>query len=125
MSTAQFSSNSIVTETVVAFLKCVPPFQFLPSFELSALAKCMALEYFPKDTLILGSGQAASVGKCKHSSRHSGRQSRVATLGCGLQDDHQPSRSMRSLHQNLLDIGSAAGAADDACERVAVEFSLL
>jgi CBS domain-containing protein len=60
VSTAQFSSNSIVTETVVAFLKSVPPFQFLPSFELSALAKCMALEYFPKDTLILGSGQAAS-----------------------------------------------------------------
>ena len=60
MSSPQFSSNSIVTETVVAFLKSIPPFQFLPSFELSALAKCMALEYFPKDTLILGSGEAAS-----------------------------------------------------------------
>ncbi len=60
MSSAQFSSNSLVTETVVAFLKNVPPFQFLPPYELGALAKQMALEYFPKDTLILGSGQAAS-----------------------------------------------------------------
>jgi CBS domain-containing protein len=60
VSSAQFSSNSIVTASVVAFLKSIPPFQFLPSFELSALAKHMALEYFPKDTLILGSGQAAS-----------------------------------------------------------------
>src|ERR1019366_8788235 len=32
---------------------------------------------------------------------------------------------MRALHQNFFDIGSAAGAADDARERVAVEFSFL
>ena len=32
---------------------------------------------------------------------------------------------MRSLHQNLFDIGRAAGSADHARERVAVEFSFL
>ena len=58
MSSAQFSSNSIVTETVVAFPKSVPPFQFLPFTELNALAGHMALEYFPKDTLILGAGRS-------------------------------------------------------------------
>ena len=46
-------------------------------------------------------------------------------LASTLQDDDQPPRSVRALHQNLLDIGSAAGAADDARERVAVEFSFL
>ena len=49
-----------MTETVVAFLKTVPPFQFLPPGELSRLASTMTLEYFPKDTVILSSGHRAS-----------------------------------------------------------------
>jgi CBS domain-containing protein len=49
-----------VTETVVAFLKTVPPFQFLPSGELSRLASTTTLEYFPKDTVILSAGGRAS-----------------------------------------------------------------
>lgn len=43
------SSQSPVIDTVVAFLKNVPPFQFLPSAELVKLAGSMTLEYFPKN----------------------------------------------------------------------------
>lgn len=50
-------ATSGVTETVVAFLKTVPPFQFLPGPELSRLAGSMTLEYFPKDTTIISAGQ--------------------------------------------------------------------
>jgi CBS domain-containing protein len=57
---ASLPSNSIVTETVVAFLKNVPPFQFLPSSELAMLANSMSLEYFPKDTVILKAGLKAA-----------------------------------------------------------------
>ena len=64
MFSAQFSSNSIVTETAVAFLKSVPPFQFLPFTELNALARHMALEYFPKDMLILGAGRSPADALC-------------------------------------------------------------
>jgi CBS domain-containing protein len=53
-------SSSIVTDTVVAFLAKIPPFQFLPAAELQSLAGVMALEYFPKDTVILRAGQAAA-----------------------------------------------------------------
>lgn len=53
------SSQSPVIDTVVAFLKHVPPFQFLPSAELVKLAGSMTLEYFPKNTLILSAGRKA------------------------------------------------------------------
>ena len=54
------SSQSVVTETVVAFLRNVPPFQFLAAPELTRLTNRMTLEFFPKNTLILSAGQRAS-----------------------------------------------------------------
>lgn len=54
------SATSGVTETLVAFLKTVPPFQFLPVPELSRLAASMTLEYFPKDTTIISAGHRAA-----------------------------------------------------------------
>ena len=54
------SSTSVVTEAVVAFLKTVPPFLFLPPHELSQLASSMTLEYFPKDSVIISAGHRAS-----------------------------------------------------------------
>jgi CBS domain-containing protein len=53
-------SQSVVTETVVAFLRGVPPFQFLPASELARLAGHVALEFFPKDTVILSAGYSAA-----------------------------------------------------------------
>jgi CBS domain-containing protein len=47
---------SPVTASVVAFLKHVPPFHFLPEDELRAVAATAALEYFPRDTQILTAG---------------------------------------------------------------------
>ena len=54
------SSSSVVADSVVEFLKTVPPFQFLPSGELSRLVPSMTLEYFPKDAIILRAGHRAS-----------------------------------------------------------------
>lgn len=54
------SSDSVITDTVVSFLKNVPPFQFLSLPELSRLAAAMTLEFFPKDTVILSAGHPAS-----------------------------------------------------------------
>ena len=53
-------SANLVTENVVAFLKQIPPFQFLPVYELSSLASGMSLEYFPRDQVILRAGEAAA-----------------------------------------------------------------
>jgi len=50
----------VVSETVIEFLKNVPPFQFLPESELSRLVSSIALEYFPKDTTIISAGHRAS-----------------------------------------------------------------
>ena len=50
----------MVTEAVVAFLKTVPPFLFLPATELPQLAASMTLEYFPKDSVIINAGHRAS-----------------------------------------------------------------
>ena len=60
MASSQFSSDSIVTDSVVTFLEKIPPFQFLPVAEIRALARHMTLEYFPKDTVILSAGHRAS-----------------------------------------------------------------
>ena len=49
-----------MNETVIEFLKTVPPFQFLPASELSRLVPSMALEYFPKDETIISAGHRAS-----------------------------------------------------------------
>jgi CBS domain-containing protein len=54
------SATSGVTETVVAFLDTVPPFQFLPASDLVRLASHMTLEYFPKDTTIISAGHRAA-----------------------------------------------------------------
>jgi len=57
---ASHSSESVVTDSVVSFLKNVPPFQFLSVPDLSRLAGHMTLEFFPKDTVILHAGHPAS-----------------------------------------------------------------
>jgi len=57
---ASSSSESVITDTVVSFLKNVPPFQFLSVRELCRLANTMTLEFFPKDTVILSAGHPAS-----------------------------------------------------------------
>ncbi len=54
------SSESVVTDSVVSFLRNVPPFQFLSASELARLARSMTLEFFPKDTVILSAGHPAS-----------------------------------------------------------------
>ena len=54
------SSESVITDTVVSFLKNVPPFQFLSAGELRRLATTMTLEFFPKDTVIVSAGHPAS-----------------------------------------------------------------
>lgn len=54
------ASTSVVSETVIGFLKTVPPFQFLPVSELSRLVPTMTLEYFPKDDTIISAGHPAS-----------------------------------------------------------------
>ena len=54
------SSSSVVNESVIEFLKTVPPFQFLPAGELNRLVPKMTLEYFPKDTTIIKAGHRAS-----------------------------------------------------------------
>ena len=57
---ASSSSESVITDTVVSFLKNIPPFQFLSVRELCRLANTMTLEFFPKDTVILSAGHPAS-----------------------------------------------------------------
>src|SRR5450631_902981 len=54
------SSTSVVNETVIAFLKTIPPFQFLPASEIARLVPSMTLEYFPKDETIISAGHRAS-----------------------------------------------------------------
>jgi CBS domain-containing protein len=58
------SSESVITGTVVSFLKNVPPFQFLSVPELACLSRHMTLEFFPKDTVILSAGHPASESLC-------------------------------------------------------------
>jgi CBS domain-containing protein len=54
------STSSVITGSVVSFLKNVPPFQFLSTNDLHSLARTMSLEYFPKDTVILSAGSTAA-----------------------------------------------------------------
>ncbi len=60
MAASHSFSDSVVTDAVVAFLKNVPPFQFLSIPELSRVAAQMTLDFFPKDTVILSAGHPAS-----------------------------------------------------------------
>jgi len=50
----------MVTDSVVAFLQQIPPFQFLAADELRELSRSMSIEYFPKDTVVLSAGSKAS-----------------------------------------------------------------
>lgn len=46
----------MIIEDVISFLKKVPPFQFLEDDELKSVAASLAMEFYPKDTLILRQG---------------------------------------------------------------------
>jgi len=43
----------MIIEDVIAFLKKVPPFQFLEEADLIAVARNLSMEFYPKDTIIL------------------------------------------------------------------------
>jgi CBS domain-containing protein len=60
MSVSTTPAGSLVLDSVVRFLKEVPPFQFLPERELASVAREMSLDYFPRDTVILRAGAHAS-----------------------------------------------------------------
>ncbi len=45
--------NSMILEDVVAFLKRVPPFQFLDDADVQAVARNLSLEFYPKDRVVL------------------------------------------------------------------------
>lgn len=51
---------SVVTARVVEFFRRVPPFQFLSAVELQQLTTDIALEYFPRNTVILSEGSKPS-----------------------------------------------------------------
>jgi CBS domain-containing protein len=52
--------SNVILEDVVAFLKKVPPFQFLDDANLQSVARNLSLEFYPKDTLILKQDGAPS-----------------------------------------------------------------
>src|SRR5574341_787000 len=45
--------NNVILEDVVAYLKKVPPFQFLDEANLQAVARNLSMEFYPKDMVIL------------------------------------------------------------------------
>jgi CBS domain-containing protein len=47
------SGSNMILEDVVAFLKKVPPFQFLEEADLLAVARNLSMEFYPKDMVIL------------------------------------------------------------------------
>jgi CBS domain-containing protein len=51
--TQQNNGSNVILEDVIAFLKKVPPFQFLDDVNLQAVARNLSLEFYPKDTIIL------------------------------------------------------------------------
>jgi CBS domain-containing protein len=52
--------SNVILEDVVAFLKKVPPFQFLDEVNLQSVARNLSLEFYPKDTIILKQDGAPS-----------------------------------------------------------------
>ena len=46
-------NNDMILDDVVAFLKKVPPFQFLDDENLHAVARNLSMEFYPKGTLIM------------------------------------------------------------------------
>ncbi len=47
------NGSNIIMEDVVAFLRKVPPFQFLEEGDLQAVARNLSLEFYPRDMVIL------------------------------------------------------------------------
>ena len=56
----QTNGNNIILEDVVAFLRKVPPFQFLNDADLHAVARNLSMEFYPKDTVVLKQDGAPS-----------------------------------------------------------------
>lgn len=52
--------TNIILEDVVAFLKKIPPFQFLDDNNLQVVARNLSIEFYPKDTVILKQDGAPS-----------------------------------------------------------------
>jgi CBS domain-containing protein len=47
------NGSNLILEDTVAFLKKVPPFQFLDDDDLNAVARNLSLEFYPRDTVVL------------------------------------------------------------------------
>jgi CBS domain-containing protein len=47
------NGSNMIMEDVVAFLKKVPPFQFLDDADIQAVARNLSMEFYPKDMLVL------------------------------------------------------------------------
>jgi CBS domain-containing protein len=56
----QGNGNNLILEDVVAFLKKVPPFQFLDDGDLQAVARNLSMEFYPRDTVVLKQDGAPS-----------------------------------------------------------------
>jgi len=56
----QHQGTNIILEDVIAFLKHVPPFQFLDENDLQVVARNLSLEFYPKDMVILKQDGAPS-----------------------------------------------------------------
>ncbi len=54
------NGNNMIMEDVVAFLKKVPPFQFLDDADIQAVARNLSLEFYPKNMVILKQDGAPS-----------------------------------------------------------------
>lgn len=54
------NGNNMIMEDVMAFLKKVPPFQFLDDADIQAVARNLSLEFYPKDMVILKQDGAPS-----------------------------------------------------------------
>ena len=65
----------MILDDVVAFLRKVPPFQFLDDENLHTVARNLSMEFYPKDTVILEQdGGTAGASPSFHE---------VAELSCG------------------------------------------
>jgi len=50
---ARQNGSNVILEDVVAFLRKVPPFQFLDDANLHSVARNISLDFYPKDMVIL------------------------------------------------------------------------
>jgi CBS domain-containing protein len=49
----QINGNNVILEDVMAFLRQVPPFQFLSDADLHAVVRNLSMDFYPKGTVIL------------------------------------------------------------------------